>query len=199
MLIKKGNTRIVWLLPLFGIAIKFPRFYLKITYLYLIRYVFPSLKYDGWKKTFLTHVGVDPDLLGSVFGNLFGGIYHNWSEFLFFLRTRHGFCQPTYFSLFGLVNIQKLGEQMDLGWVYEKEWWWNRVYHRFLVPILEKSKYSDGHHFFNQNNFTFYKGKLFLLDYGSRVTRKILMKQREELEVLELPLPQNDAPKPVFC
>lgn len=43
---------------------------------------------------------------------LFAGIMTNWNEYRFYRRTKNPFLMPSYFSLFGLFNIQRKAEKI---------------------------------------------------------------------------------------
>ncbi|OGH83709.1 MAG: hypothetical protein A2261_00960 [Candidatus Magasanikbacteria bacterium RIFOXYA2_FULL_44_8] len=97
MQIEHGTTRVVVLLPILGIVIKFP----------IIRI---------WGSIRLAKIAVRAlrmkiprtrqVLLPCIKDSLFLGIANNWREFWFYLRNRHPILKPTFFSFFGLFNIQ---------------------------------------------------------------------------------------------
>jgi len=96
---------------------------------------------------------------------LCGGVRANWSEFLFCLRTRHPFCQPTYFSFLGLFNIQRYGQVCNLHW---------RTVAVQIEELTDGSSRDDGHHFDCPENFCFDGSKLRILDYGSKRTQRVI-------------------------
>src|SRR5690606_27796469 len=77
-------------------------------------------------------------------GPLFLGVVTNWNEFKFYRNSKHELLQPTYVSLFGLVNIQRYGEPCTL----DKERLWERVF-----AVVGDQLWCDGHHFRNPENF----------------------------------------------
>lgn len=126
-----GTTRVVFVGR--KLVFKFPRINLKeIKNLLMseISLFFEHSKRDGFKKHLSFHIQkrreLSRHLKKSVKKNLsrglrvlphrryefvalnvemFGGFMANWSEFIFFVKTRNKFLLPTYFSFFGLINI----------------------------------------------------------------------------------------------
>lgn len=43
------------------------------------------------------------------------GLSSNWLEFYYYLKTRNKFLVPTYFSFFGLINIQRQVEKIEIN------------------------------------------------------------------------------------
>lgn len=181
MLIKKGSTRIVFLFPALGVVVKLPIVYVNSAYRSMKVILLRICKKQMSRTQIYSLIG-HPDIKISIMGNLFGGIYNNLSEWTFFLRTRHGFCYPTYFSFFGLCNIQKYGEQLKDDFV------WADIFYEYVSPITQE---MDRHHWATPSNFTRRGNKLYLLDYGSKRTREILIKFRNQLEALEISLPTD--------
>ena len=165
MKIKKGHYRIVLVLPFLGIAIKFPIVHVLGT----MKTVFFLAKEMKWKTirmlfTFKSDLGFRK--------RLFGGILDNWREFTFFLKTRHPFLQPTYFSFFGLFNVQKVSEQCDIKYV---DLWCQ------LYELTNGRVWDDSHHFENPDNFCFRDGKLRMLDYGSSRTHRVVIEYGQKI------------------
>jgi len=168
MQIKKGRDRIVLILPFFGIVIKLP-----ISHpISVIKFFFFLIKdrksfiKDGIKRIFFrfftSRIGYG---VGNFKDAMFGGMYSNWLEYLFWKRTKNPFLKPTYFSLFGLLNIQKYGKLCELEYI---DFWFQ------LRELTKENVYDNPHHFSNPKNFTLENGKLQLVDYGSvRVYRVI--------------------------
>ncbi len=97
---------------------------------------------------------------------LLGGIMANWHEFTFYLRTQHEILAPTYFSLFGLINIQKRGQEIDF-WDDEQ-----LMLYLFEHSLHEDQPWCDGHTLLNKKNFCLdNQDKFQLFDYGSRHVR----------------------------
>lgn len=110
-----------------------------------------------------------------------GGLMANWNEFIFWLKTRNKFLLPTYFSFFGLINIQKKGEVL----IWEEG--------DFFVFLQRNSKekdqvFVDSHSFDNPQNFCIDNGKLKMIDYGSRHCRSFVVENWEQI--------QNNFPRP---
>lgn len=109
----------------------------------------------------------------------FGGIAENWHEWTYYLFCGPGprrLLKPTYFSLLGLVNIQKRGIPARDAKVCTPA-------RKAIGPEVV----LDGHHWDLPYNFDVSSGRLEMLDYGSPQTRKILAKHWTAL--LELTFP----------
>ena len=101
------------------------------------------------------------------------GIVDNWNERQFYKHNNLLFrilLQPTYCSLFGLVNIQKYGQPLPETENYEAfmEWWakWYNIAGQGLI--------RDAHHFENTGNFHNDAGQIKFLDYGGVRTREVI-------------------------
>lgn len=103
------------------------------------------------------------------------GILDNWREFLFFRRTHHPFLRPTYFSLFGLLNLQRAGKSVQLS---QPEFW-----AQIHALLRSNAAWEDIHHFSNPDNFCIDNGQLQILDYGSLLTQKAV--RENGLAILE--------------
>lgn len=157
MEIKKGQNRVVLIFPKLKIAIKFPlvRFYLTIKELFCYKNDWDLLrKRCTWP---IEAPGFKRFLLG--------GAYANWNEFYFYLKTRHPFIQPTYFSLFGLLNVQMYDEPCRAEWTN---------FFTQLDELTDRKASEDPHHFANPRNFCLHDGKLRMLDYGGRKARDVI-------------------------
>ncbi|OGZ85160.1 MAG: hypothetical protein A2599_02625 [Candidatus Staskawiczbacteria bacterium RIFOXYD1_FULL_39_28] len=157
---KKGYYRIVFIFPFLGFAIKFPKIHLLEAILQLF-WVFFNCKW----KTFCRILSSPVESELGTKSQVFGGIMVNWQEFLFFHNTKHPFLQPTYFSFFGLINIQKMGKpcHIDAGAL------WSQFY-----KLTNGGAWADPHHFKNPGNFCFDDGRLRIFDYGSKKTQGII-------------------------
>jgi queuine/archaeosine tRNA-ribosyltransferase len=94
----------------------------------------------------------------------------NWNEYRFWRKTRNRFLWPTQFSLFGLFNIQRLGEQVLLSN--------DEIRNRLETETWDAQE--DGHCFYNRDNYTVTEdGKLRLLDYGSEGSQNVVTKHGE--------------------
>jgi len=145
-----GESRAVLVLPTAGIVVKFP----------IIHFVeaLKALTSDVWKYGWeLGYRGFRNSLIN--------GLASNWIEFLLYVKTGSPFLQPTYFSLFGLLNIQRYGNPCSLRAV---DLWCQ------LCALTENKVWDDGHHFSNPKNFTLDGGSLRMLDYGSSRTFRVV-------------------------
>jgi len=137
-----------------------------------------ALKSSATKKELTTGLKELPHLRYefvalSVF--LWGGVMANWNEFIFFVKTRNKFLLPTYFSFFGLVNIQKKGEVLD---------WEEGDFFVFLQKNSKKRDqlFVDAHSFDNPKNFCIDDGRLKMIDYGSRHCRSFVLENWENIQ-----------------
>jgi hypothetical protein len=176
---KIGQDRIVILLPLIGLVVKLPRIRLlaiiREVYRFSVRSLFGKKKEFNrvlLTKFFTRSIAASQAFLGFR-ALLLSGLITNWSEFIFYVKTRNSFLQPTYFSFFGLLNIQRLGKSLQLT-IEEFE--------PQMVEFINYENYqADSHHFTKRNNFCGHQGKLRILDYGSKVTQKIVRKFGEKI------------------
>ncbi len=152
---KVGKNRLVFVFPRLGLAVKFPMIHLVRATQQLFTYGWQRLPYPG-------------DVYKSLTEHLFKGMGDNLREWRFYLQTRHPFCQPTYFSFFGLVNLQRAAVtcQMPI------EEFWSQM-HR----VTGSEAFTDAHHFANPANFCHDQNKrLMIVDYGHLKTQKIVRK-----------------------
>ncbi len=161
MKIKHGTSRCVILLPCFGLAVKLPKIDLGTFWHVLLR----SLK-QGHGREFT--VILNPRR--RVF--VLRGLACNFAEFWFYMRTRNTFAWPTYFSLFGLCNIQKLATVIHYDEVFD-------VFH--AIENIAGADFRDRHCFAAHSNYCRRGGKLYLLDYGSANNRLVLQKYERQL------------------
>lgn len=160
MKFKKGHYRFVFVFPSLGIAIKFPIIRLWCLVKNIV-YLTVRMRWESLWREMSSSIDFDFGLKGL----LFRGIVDNWREFLFFRKTRNIFLQPTYFSFFGLLNIQKTSEPCMLNYV---DLWCQ------LYELTGGKVFDDSHHFENPDNFCFANGKLMILDYGSKGTHGVI-------------------------
>lgn len=156
MQIKKGKDRIVFIFPTIWVVIKFPyRFAWGIrSFLYALRK--KRLKKE-WQLSLHLPYGSKRFLLK--------GIMDNWREFRFYRKTRHPFLQPTYLSVFGLLNIQRLGQPCG---VEPTDLWCQ------LDELTQGAVFKDSHHFDNPDNFCFQDGSLRIIDYGGPHVQEVI-------------------------
>lgn len=172
-MIKKGTSRIVWLIPSMGLAIKFPIVRLK---LFFLSFFHCLKKPDERLRFFLTYA---VDIPYGARWYVLKGFSDNWREFVFFLKHREGdFLLPTFFSFFGLFNISPLVSGLDEKPELERKLWSK------LLDITDHEVLKDGHHFSEGKNFCYYKKRLRMSDYGSAVTQKIILKHLDALNQL---------------
>jgi hypothetical protein len=164
--IKRGHYRIVLVFKNF--VIKFPRIYFwsAIRIAIWAHYRGKEARSMVWKISNYNHELTIPKFL-------LKGIIDNWHECLYFKKTRSAFLVPTYFTFFGLFNIQARA----LPWDY------NNLNHYGLLYDLTRGEVSKcGHDFEDEKNFGIHKNRLKMLDYGSEKTQKILEKYSKQIE-----------------
>lgn len=160
MQFKKGADRVVVIFPFLRIAVKFPIIRLWLA----IRLLYRDIKSGKWER--LSKDWSWPiEVRGGFKGLLLRGLAANWGEFLFYWQTRNPFVQPTYFSFFGLFNVQRADEPCRL----KEDNLWCQLY-----ELTNGQVFDDSHHFAEPRNFCFSNGKLRMLDYGSRKSRGVI-------------------------
>lgn len=108
---------------------------------------------------------------------LFLGIADNLSEFFFYLRTRNTFLAPTFFSFFGLVNVQMAGRAVGTDGEFFRVW---RVW---IEEVLgSEVLYTDHHHLIVEKNFCVWRGQLRIVDYGAPVTQAVVTLYGEKIQ-----------------
>ena len=168
MEIKRGNDRLVILLPFLKIAIKLPRIYFKEA-LRRIKNNFTSER--GWLKKELFEFDI---FVSATFKNfLLKGIAENWFEYRFYIRTKHPFCVPTYFSLLGLLNIQRLVTISQL----DSTDFWCQFVDLTNKMVSDKSE----HHWTEPENFTLENKRLQILDYGDPKVQEVIKEYGQKI------------------
>jgi hypothetical protein len=124
------------------------------------------LKWAAW-------LGKDTDVVGNIRYTLLNGTYQNWQEYRLWRRTRSPFLEPTFFSLLGLINVQKYGDQ--LTGISDVALWSQ------LLELSDKAVWSNGHHFANPENFSFRNGTIRMLDYGGRGVEEVVVHHGENI------------------
>jgi hypothetical protein len=171
MEIKAGTSRIVLLIPTLKIAVKFANPYIwqavKTTYGFFAQ--IPTKAPQDWARWFKIHWTYNPKRqILSIPQMLFQGVFENWSEFWFCQQARNPMAQPTYFSFFGLINIQAISKPCMVN---------EREFRQYMEHFLgSKEFYSDSHHFSRLKNFGLRHGRLIMVDYGTRQTQDVLRK-----------------------
>ncbi len=158
MQIKKGKDRIVVLLPSIGIVIKFPIIHIAGVFR-LLRLYLRKRNRKHLRRNVRDEFKYSIDSMGGgIKGALLRGVVANWRELRFYQTTRHPFLQPTYFSLMGLLNVQRYGASCTQGGY--RELWVQ------MLDLTEGGVWDDNHHFCNPDNFCLRDGKLRMVDYG---------------------------------
>lgn len=167
MEIVRGSYRIIFVFRTF--VIKFPR-------------IFPCKAIKSiWTNALKGRVFLSKCLRRDIYGYLLGprtflfrGLLENSREFYFFCKYQSQFLLPTYFSLFGLLNIQKKGKK-------EVETDLRKILWSQMVQITEGEVWKDEHHFSNPKNFCNENGKLKIMDYGSPYAQGVLEKYADKI------------------
>lgn len=168
MYTKKGQDRFVLVLPKLGIAVKFP----KIRLLNALSTIFNRIRSGRLKLLLWTCSKWAPESQFVISGMLLRGIVANQRERRLWKRTHNPFLQPTFFSLFGLFNIQQygkpyLGHNTDL-WVQVRK-------------ITHEDAYRDAHQFSEPSNYCVVDGKLRILDYGGRESTWVVLEYGKKI------------------
>ena len=172
MLIKKGRSRLVLVFPKFGVVIKFPDFHFR----RIPRMIKIRFKEGGWKffwetlKHEFNYFTMETS--GSLKRELFLGLVANWNEFYLYWKTKSPFLQPTYFSFFGFLNIQKYGESCLIDPI---DLWYQ------LLVLTDNKVFDDGHHFSNPKNFLISNGKLQMIDYGNPSVNNVVIQYGKKI------------------
>lgn len=170
--VKKGTSRLVIISSLFpGLVIKIPIIRLKDGIGTLISERKRWLEKETWDERPYWGIG----------WCLYKGILDNWREYRFYRNSRHAFLQATYFSLLGIINVQKRGRviQCDI------DKFWCCIY-----DATDGEVTNDAHHFKEAGNFCL-DGWVRLLDYGDHRTHVIVEKYGTKImEVIASNLPE---------
>lgn len=164
MPICRGTNRLVWTLPVTGLAIKIPRIRLQML-LWSLRCATDT---EWFRREVFRYSSEDQ---GSMKWSLLKGVLDNWREYCFYREYPHRVLVPTYISIFGLVNIQRLvtAERID------------EVLLELICDVAGCDVCRDRHHFSNPANFCLENGRLRILDYGSARTQDILREVADRL------------------
>jgi len=112
---------------------------------------------------------------------LFAGLLANYYEWAIWKLTKHSFLIPTYFSLFGIVNVQKYAPVLTTC---------KKGLYGILGDILQDERLAvdcDRHTLFVQDNYCVSKHKLKLCDYGNENLFEFIIKYGKKI--------QNEFPK----
>jgi hypothetical protein len=183
MKIESGSTRAVLLLGWF--VLKFPIF-AKPDW-HSVRFIFKM----GLHKYVLRNKNFEPDIsyfnffesLTAVMTPFTDGVFSNWLEFYYYLKTRNDFLVPTYFSFFGLVNVQKQIVKIkirDEGLIYPFEEFFSIIddYHR---PSSFKLLLPFCHHMLKESYCWGDDGGLMMFDYGNKSVFPFICEKGEEM------------------
>lgn len=189
MEIKHGTARMVILLPSLGIVIKFAKCNLRKSFdcvkdLFFLRIVGSEnivkrrifLFCSNFKLNFLKMSSSETGALPFFWSFLFQGLYDNLIEFLFYLfNPRQKFLVPTYFSFFGIFNIQPLQEN-----ICKRD-----IYLDFEKVVEENDLLKNAHTFDCRHDFAFSEsGNLRAIDYAGKGARKIIKQYGSKLYLI---------------
>lgn len=165
----KGTSRYVISIPILGIVIKFAQIHPKQAFLSLKDPVL-TIRELFWKQEYYQ------DMLPFFWSYIFQGIKDNLSEFLFYIsNSDEKFLVPTYFSFFGIFNIQRLQKYICTDSMYVNVW---KHFCRIVDDPNELMKNSP-HTYENPKNFSLDReGKLRVVDYASASFQSILKKYK---------------------
>lgn len=157
MYISKGSTRLVINFPSLGFVVKFPLPKPCLFTESLVRAL--KFKFQGKPEllNFVFAMDEDGTYQTNIRITLLNGIFHNWKEYRLWSKTKSSFLEPTYFSFFGLCNIQKYGKPLKVHY--------GTLWHQMLKYSNEQV-WDNSHHFSNLNNFSFCNGNIKMIDYG---------------------------------
>jgi hypothetical protein len=166
MSVRKGTSRVVILLEPLGIALKFPRIG--------VSGAMQSVKRVLKRPTRFRRELLQPIDTPYTFNWwLLRGVKDNLRERSFYRTTHHPICQPTYFSIAGLLNIQQFGHPLKID---------SGTFKTLMLRMLgEETFWSDSHHFSQPNNFCQAADGLRMMDYANRRTQWIIRKQGDDL------------------
>ncbi len=159
----KGKDRLVLVLPALGIVIKFPIIRAKEVF----KKAFSDIRDKHWKAFARYFSTWSPESQYVASGKLLRGIVSNKRERRLWKRTRNAFLVPTFFSFFGLVNVEKYskpyeGDYIDL---------WDQI-----RRITNEEAYLNPHQFSEVKNYSLVDGKLKMIDYGGHGSEWVIVK-----------------------
>lgn len=169
--IKKGAKRIVCILPLLHIVIKLPRFYLSQFFSKLLKYCLDR-EYRDTVKIQNTQNKTNTNYFYKLTKKLLlTGIISNKIEYNFWRKTHHDFLTPTYFSLLGLLNIQKHVNILSLlNITVKQKTHLGGIIRNIITKNIKKTDYIKSlpisHHILNIENFGILNKEIVLCDYG---------------------------------
>jgi hypothetical protein len=161
MKIVKGSSRIV--LVFTKVVVKIPRVYFRRAFKAMYNSIVRGFFFKSMRNGVYVH--------SSPRKFLFRGFVENWNEFIYYYKSKLVILQPTYFSLFGIFNIQEVGEKLETNVDL-----WNQLY-----DVTDGMVVKDGHAFRNTDNFCKKDGYIKMIDYGSERTIQVLKKYGDEI------------------
>ena len=164
----KGKTRLVLVFPALGIVIKLP-----ITEVKYALTVFASEGKNRRGHSLRIHCRWLPECSYVFAGMIFKGVIANLRERIMYKRTHHPFLQPTIFSLFGFLNVQRYG----VVCVSDCLSFWDQI-----RSITRQEAYTNPHQFSEPGNYCVDKGKLRIMDYGGRGSARIVLKYGRRIQ-----------------
>jgi hypothetical protein len=103
-------------------------------------------------------------------GFTLSGFFQNWRE-VTNSESLGDIVVPTRLSLFGIINLQSTAKPIPS----EIDIW------KIMLEATNNEAYQDGHSFCHRSNYGMYRGKIRMLDYGSKKALLILKKYRKEI------------------
>lgn len=175
--VKRGTKRNVLIFPKYGFALKFAIF----QPVALLRLLFNIRKNGGIQYKYLI-ITKGSAMLGVCTPGNIEGFLENWREYRFFKKNPGPFLFPVLFSLFGIVNVLPIKDELPSDIDREK--------FRVLFKAYSIGDW-DGHHFKNPENFCFREGYLCMTDYGSLLTQEVILQHWNLLQTLTEQLVRN--------
>ncbi len=175
MYVKFGSNRIVFALPKIGVVIKVPN--PRLVGLVRIGYDFQ----DGTRRNiyftpkYIFHNS--PLLFNRAKSNFRAGRKANSEEFKFFRKNKFVILRPSYFSLFGFLNIQKFGHVLD-----KKEFALFVSKMQMQMYELNETFHNEIHHFSNPGNYVLENGAVQLVDYHTKSVCDLIEEYASQLE-----------------
>lgn len=168
MFLAKGKDRIVLAFPALGFVVKFPIIWLRRP----IADTWSQIKTRRWKSLVYIYKKWAPECRYVISGMLLRGIVANQRERMISKRARSEFPQPTFFSFFGLLNIQRYGAPCDGEYL---DLWLQ------IRKITRESAYKNPHQFSIPSNYCLVNGKLHILDYGGHGSAWVVLKYGKKI------------------
>jgi hypothetical protein len=169
----KGSSRYVLVIPFLKIVLKFP--VVSSPYAILegvINRCENAIKHNTWPLARKIIFG-SADKWLSVRWGLLRGIVANWREYRFYKNSDSPLLWPTYFSLFGLVNVQPMAMCHPT---------WKSGVWPFVRETTLQMAYDDSHVFSEMPNYTVDDtGHLRIIDYANPRGQAVITKYGKEI------------------